>query len=480
MKKKLRFLGISFLIFLFAFSLAGCRKQAPSPKKAPFQIKELTVYAFGDDLATLKPFFEQYQSKNPIIKVANFVTFRDIDEYSDRLINEIANGEGPDIFYFSNFWLAKHWKKVSPMPLELGTAEDFEKTYVDTTSKDLIRMDETGTPRIYGIPMYADNLAIYYNKAHFEDRIPERGRPAIMWEDFKNDVFQLTKIDQSFERFEVAGAALGRPDNIRYAADILYLLMLQLKTKFYNENFSQAFFAHQQGITSGGKSLFPGVEALKFYTSFALSDQKNYSWNSYIADPASTQKELTAFAKGKVSMIFGYSSTYGEIEKEIDRLKQEKVTPIDIANVRVAPVPQFFDPATSTEKRVTFARYYALSVSRNSKYPKEAWDLATFLGSKEVVQEYNKKTNKPVSRRDLIEGTSKDPLYGVFAQQVGFAETPVLYDEGKYEVIFKKAIQDVLDMVDPGQVLRAAEGKVTRLLPSEGLLPKITAPVDEK
>lgn len=465
-------MSVVLVVFLFTFS--ACRKREPAVSKPVAQPIDLTVYAFDDDYAVLKPFFDDYTSKHPTVRVKTFQKFDDMDVYADTLLNEIADGGGPDILYFPNTWLARNWKKLTPMPVEFGSTDLFEQTYVDVASQDLLHPDETGANRVYGIPISVDTLAIFYNKAQFEDRIPEQGRPSITWDGFKEDVYTLTKSDQSFERFEVAGAALGRADNVRYAVDILYLLMLQYKTQFYNDSFTQAAFSRQQGIVNEGQSAFPGVDALKLFTSFALANQKNYTWNEYISDPDSDMKEVSAFAKGKVSMIFGYSTTYDDIVKEIETLKTRGVSgSIDASLIRTAPVPQLNDPQTSTEKRVNLAKYFAFGVSRNSSHSKEAWDLITYLGSDDVVSVYNQKTKRPVSRRDLLADSSKDPIFGVFGTQVGFAESPVVYDVPKYVEIFSKAIQMVVDNLSPQQALKAAEDAVTALLPKQGLMLKV-------
>ena len=49
------------------------------------------------------------------------------------------------------------------------------------------------------------------------------------------------------------------------------------------------------------------LTALELFTSFGLPSQKNYSWNKYLADADSGEKEIKTFANGKVSMIMGYT-----------------------------------------------------------------------------------------------------------------------------------------------------------------------------
>ncbi len=264
---------------------------------------------------------------------------------------------------------------------------------------------------------------------------------------------------------------MGRSDNIMRAVDILYLLLLQYKTRFYNASISQTAFVNQQITTSTGLLINPASEALRLYTSFALPSNKNYSWNEYLATVGSPVEEMETFARGKVAMIFGYSYLYEQIKAEIKDLKDKGAQTIDPADIRISAVPQVNDPATSTEKRVAYANYYAETVARTSEHPAEAWDFLMFLSSKENLQYLNGKTHKPTSRRDMIEDQKKDPIYGVFAEQTGYAESLPVYDYARYKEIFARAIDSVLQTTSPEDAMRTAASVIDALLPATGLIP---------
>jgi ABC-type glycerol-3-phosphate transport system substrate-binding protein len=227
----------------------------------------------------------------------------------------------------------------------------------------------------------------------------------------------------------------------------------------------------QLSSTVTGVSLNPATEALTLYTGFALPANKNYSWNAYLADVNSALKEMDTFSKGKVAMIFGYSYLYDQILADIKELQQKGVNTIDVKNIRIAEVPQVIDAKTSTEKRVAYASYYAETVSRTSQNPAEAWDFINYISSKQNLKFYNEKTHRPTSRRDMIVDQVKDPIYGVFAQQIGYAESLAIYDDARYKMIFSKAIDSVLATVSPTDAIRTAENEINGLLPEGGLIP---------
>ncbi len=463
----------TLLLVLIASSiLTGCiKKDKPVTASGSQQRIQLVYYKLFDDEDIFKPLIQEYQSKNPNVTIV-YRKFTDPQEYENLIINELAEGEGPDIFSAPNFWVLRNAKKINPVPEVKLTIKQFEDTFVNVAKNDLLLRDSAdGKQKVYGLPLSVDTLALYYNKAQFDDKLPAKGKPASTWEELKNDVFKLTKKDNSFERFEVSGIAMGRSDNILRAIDILYMLMLQYRIQFYNANISSASFAGQQSTAATGVSINPFKEALSLYTSFALPADKNYSWNLYLAESNSSLKEIETFARGKVTMIFGYSYLYDQIMAEIKDLKQKGVNTVESANVRISAAPQVIDPNTSTEKRVAYANYYAETVSRTSQYPNEAWDFIMFLASKDNLKYYNDKTHRPTSRRDMIDEQSKDPIFGVFAEQIGYAESIPIYDELRYKDIFSKAIDSVLATFSINDAAKTAENDINQMLPPGGMIP---------
>ncbi|MBI5152624.1 extracellular solute-binding protein [Candidatus Peregrinibacteria bacterium] len=465
------------LLFAMIFSLTACRtKQPPSPYVQPE--KTALVYYRMNDGTDLKPFIDEYKAikGNEMVNIQQ-VLFTDLQKYEDRIVNELAEGAGPDMFSMPNYWIAKHQKKIAPIPQNMMTAKQFSDTFVNVAEKDLVRPEDSTNPtsplRIYGLPMSVDTLAIYYNKSQFEDRIPERGKPSVMWNSLVQDIIKLTKADNSFERFEVAGAALGRADNIVHAVDILYTLMMQYGVKFYDQNYKKCAIASQQGMTQDNKPWLPGIEALNLYTSFGIQTKPHYTWNQYLAETFTPEKEIIPFAKGKVSMIFGFSDYYKKITDAIKDLKSKEQTVIDPAFVRVGFMPQLIDPEKSPQQRTTLAIYYAETVSRTAsqKNQVEAWKFLQYLTSKDTLKSYYEKTHKPTSRRDLIPEQKTNQIYGVFAEQAGFSDSILIYDNDYYSKAFADAVQSVLGGERTDIALKKIEDKINSILPEKGLVP---------
>lgn len=463
---------IALVLVLMAISfLSGCKKKCPRPKDnipgtsefrtdCPYEEedtatkgpRELDFYFVYDNTDAFQEQIQAFQSQNQGLRVRT-KKFVNLEEYEDLLINEIAEGEGPDVFMIHNSWMLKHWKKLLPQPLDLPvvvTPDMFRQAFFQAASDDLI-IDE----QIYGMPMSIDNLAVYYNKAYFRDLLATADHPAQLWEEIKEQVFQLTKQNKSPERFALAGLGIGRGDNVNSAVDVLYTMMLQHGVEFYDDKGESAIFSRKV------KGEDAGVNALTLYTSFGLPTYKNYSWNDVITGFAPEEKEVNPFVRGKVAMILGYPYLYDVLVQAIQNQQKAGGAHIDVDDIGIAPMPQLVSPTEST-RRDTLASYFPLVVARTTDMPKEAWSLIQYLTTVDSLQTYHKKTNRPTSRKDLVQDQQTEPLFGVFAYQAPFAKSFKVYDAEAYHKVFTDAIQKVVtNVATPKEALGEAETKIT-------------------
>ncbi len=457
MRKILSTLLLSTLVIS---SFTGCLRTKDPVTTTVVPEVTLTFYGLFDNEDVYTPFIDAYQKSHTNVTIL-YKKYTDPDAYLSLIVNELAEGEGPDIFMLHNTWFPGNYKKLTPAPASEITPEIFRSSFVDVTSDDLIIPDSTNAEQVWGIPLYVDTLALYYNDAHFEDALTAQGKPSTTWDGIKNDVTLLNRQDQSFERFERSGIALGRSDNILRAFDILMMMMLDYKVNFYSDDLTQATFANDPNA----------LKALELFTSFGLPSQKNYSWNKYLADADSSEKELTTFAKGKLSMLFGYSYTYNDILTEVNRLKQEDQETIDVDDVKIQEAPQAFDPATSAETRKAYASYFVPVVSRTSVNSDYAWDFLLSMTNTSLLEGYNAVTHRPSALRSLITDEMKDPIYGVFAAQVGYAHSIPMVYPSDYKAVFMDGVDQILSTSAAQDVLRNLADQIQNLIPSGGVKP---------
>ncbi|MBN2306784.1 extracellular solute-binding protein [Candidatus Peregrinibacteria bacterium] len=477
-KTTFRILAV-LLVLMTPLFLSACKKKCPKPSEnipgtseyredCPYEeattstsgLKELDLWVVYDNTDAFREQVQAFQSNFSGL-VVRTKKFTNLEEYEDLVINEIAEGEGPDVFMVHNSWMPKHYKKLYPLPLDqpiVMNAELFRQTFFQAAADDLI-IDE----QVYGMPLAIDNLAIFYNKQHFKDLIATSDKPGALWEEIQEQVTTLTKRNNSPERFALAGIALGRADNISSAVDILYALMLEFGVQFYDEEEERAIFATGGGITGDN----PGVAALELFTSYGLPSYRNYSWNEYITGFAPDEHEINPFVRGKVSMIIGYPYLYSEIEAGIQEQQKSGGQHIDLEDVGIASFPQLVSGAEATSRH-TYASYFPLVVARTTDMPAEAWSLVQFLTSADALQTYHKITNRPTSRKDMVSEQQTEPLFGTFAFQAPFAKSFKIFDDSAYRKVFSDAIQEVIDNVATAQqALNTAQQKITCIVQKE-------------
>lgn len=450
MKRIFLVIAVSLMVLLL---LGACLR-----KKSGGGPVDLTVYGL-DDSDVLDPIISQYREKRSSVRI-KYKKFNDQTAFENLLVNEIAEGEGPDVFYIHNTWLPRHTKKLVPLASETLTPANFSETFVNVTADDFIQPDPTdGNKKIYALPLYVDTLALYYNKEHFEQKLPERGKPANTWTLLKEDAAKMREQPEG-GALERGMIALGRSDNLGLAAEILYNFFLQAGIDFYDKDFKQTQF------TSGGGEYFD------YFVSFAVAQNKNYSWSSELVTPERPLKEVEAFLSGKVSSILAYSDLYPRLETEIKNVKTRNSSAISVKDVGVVRAPQI---STDEADFRVWANYHGLAVSRNSKNAKAAWEFVQFATDQARSRLYHKKTSRPGARRDLIEEQKKEPITEVFVSQVGYAGTFRIYSFDRFNRILEQAVSAAVGGQTSRQALSEAQIKINELLKSEapeGLYPK--------
>lgn len=358
------------------------------------------------------------------------------DQYEKALIDALASGRGPDIFMIHHTWLAKHADKLLPMPdfapdqdRPLMTLNEFNEQFVEVAYNDLV-LDN----KIYGIPLYVDTLALYYNRDLFNTA--GITQPPKTWEDFKDLVEDLTRLD-SRGNITQSGAALGTAKNINRSTDILMSLMIQNGTQMTNSTKNNITF---QSAVSGVRT---GENALEFYTQFADPQKRSYTWNNAL------HYSLDAFSEGTVAMMFNYSHQAPLLRSKNPRL-----------NFAVAPMPQ-----VASDDTKTYANYWALAVSKATKNPNPAWGFINYVGSRDGALSYLSATGRPSARRDIVELQKEDRDLGIFALQALTAKSWFQIDNLAIEEIFAAMIENVISgKEDLEDALSAAASKINVLM----------------
>lgn len=376
------------------------------------QSATLEFWGVFDDRNAFEKVISDFQNQNPGIKVL-YQQFS-YEEYEKKLIDSLAAGTGPDVVMVHNTWLPKHGDKLKALPdkipgqkLPLMTIQDYRTNYVDVAFNDFVFNNQ-----IYGLPLYVDTLALFYNK----DILNSAGisRPPQDWEEFNSDVEAISNLDGSGQIIQSA-AAIGTARNVNRSTDLLSALMIQSGVRMTDTDNTGASFGGRVNNTPVGEL------ALKYYTDFANPSVRTYTWNDV------QHYSIDAFIEGKTAMMFNYSHEVEVLKNKSSRL-----------NFGVAPMPQ----VSSTDVK-NYANYWGVGVPTNSKFPNESWKFVAYLTSKEGAQSYLSASLRPSARRDLIDLQRSDLDLGVFAVQALSARSWYQIDNTAIETIFADMIDDV-------------------------------------
>jgi len=431
---KKRFFAL-FLVFTFILTAgAGC---SSSPSGSTVKPITLTYWRVFDTEDAFSAIIANYQKIHPNITI-QYKEFR-YDEYEKELINALAEDRGPDMFSIPSTWVSEYQNKIAPLPAQTTimtpvvqgtikkvlvqlpvttpslTLKDLKNNFVDVVYSDTV-LNKGGVDKIFGLPLYMDTMAMYYNTDLFNNA--GISQPPQYWNlEFQQDVKKLTK-QNSQGNIVQSGVAMGSSANIQRSQDILSLLMMQNGAVMMNGG-SVTFQSVPPGSQQGYN---PGLEALRFYTDFSNPDKDVYCWNS------NQPNSLTMFEQGNLAIMFDYAYDLPTIKAAAPKL-----------NFSVAKMPQI----QGNSNLVNYANYWLETVSTKSKNVDAAWNFIQFETSQDQVQNYLKVAQKPTALRALINSEINDLNIGVFASQVLTAQS---WYHGNNPLAAETAMQQMIDM----------------------------------
>jgi len=370
-----------------------------------------------------------FQQTNPGVKVV--YEQKSKEGYEAELLRAFAAGSGPDVFSFQHTWLAKYPDIISAAPAEVVPTINFRESFVDVVQRDFVAND-----LVYGVPLYVDTLALYYNTDLFNSA--GIAFPPKDWDEFIQYSQRLTQRKQTGD-ISISGAAFGGGKNVVASADMLTILMLQFGAPLVEENGRLNF--RKASLHSSN----PVEEALEFYTSFAKQSSANYSWSG-----SGTKNSEDMFAENKAGMMIGYASTKDNLLRKQARL-----------NFKIAPLPQIKD----TTFRKNYANYWGYSVYNGSKNKLASWLFLKFLSDPEVQSYYVTQTERPSAQKSIIVKQQQNEELKVHADQALSAVSWLQLDEQIITQVFTEMIETQISSDQPvRQTVRQGEIKLNSLL----------------
>ncbi len=270
----------------------------------------------------------------------------------------IADGNSPDVFVVPSTGAGLLESKTENIPGSLLDQNDLSKNLpkifdplaVITPGKNS-EGKAISLTSYKGIPLGYETMALYYNRAVLNETVPAT------WEDFET-MFGTAS--------STPPAALGLSARyIQEAASIVSLF------------FVQKGFTNLTGASTGA-----GAKALDAYAAYGKNTTGPDALSAQIPEMDAKRISTTdLFARGKVSVLFGFPSMIREIEYALKRAGSS--ASLERRDVRSALVPQY-----ASGKKYNLARYNYFAVSKTAPHIDAAADFVAYLSTKEAGSAY--------------------------------------------------------------------------------------------
>lgn len=326
------------------------------------------------------------------------------------LVEAIAAGEGPDVFFLPSDKMVKNMNKVFIIPYSVFTERNFKDSFIEGGE---IFMTPEG---VVALPFAVDPLVMYWNRSIFnESRITI---PPKYWDQFFN-IAQTVSIKDGSLNILRSAVALGEFANISHAKAIVSTLAMQAGTPITYWNAGKAYSALSD---RSEKPTIPTEAALNFYTEFSNPAKPSYSWNR------SLTSSINYFLAGDLAIYFGLASEIGNIQSKNPNL-----------NFDVAPIPLSRESADD----YVFGKFYGLAITKTSKNPNAAFAVISVLTSKEGSASFSEALNIPPVRRDLLNQRPTGAYLSVFYDSAIRARGWLDPDTKETDTIFRNMVESI-------------------------------------
>ncbi|MHB8581328.1 MAG: ABC transporter substrate-binding protein [Ignavibacteriaceae bacterium] len=433
---KLFLLITLFIIFILS---SGCKNKNEQNKN---QVVITFWHSFvSSSVPALKDLIAQFEKEHPgIIINAQYVPTG--DALIQKLITAIQSKTAPDISwihsdFIENLVEANAIYKLSDF---IDGPDSISKSDINDIYPALLQYAKwKGT--LYSLPMEATDLALLYNKGMFRKAGLDPNRPPQNWDELYADAKKLT-IDSNHDgKFEQVGLFLP----VYPAAGPLGGWMVWQWLPFLWQAGGNVINVDQSQVLYNSNS---GVEALRLWQK--IFNELNL--NTFTSDFD------VAFASQHLAMAMDGP---WDLPRFADLLKN-----LDWA---FAPLP------AGPVKKATIVGGEYLTIFKQSKHPKEAWEFIKWMIKPETQAMWAMKSGYLPIRRDVLkipafqEYLKKNPNYKVFVDELDYGQAQRSIDYGGLQItrnLAESLEEATTGKIDPKKALDESAAKSNKILQS--------------
>jgi ABC-type glycerol-3-phosphate transport system substrate-binding protein len=376
------------------------------------KIGKVVIWGSFDD-RIMNSFLNELSSDDSRFDEVTYIE-KDLRFFDENLVEALASGNGPDIFFLEQDTILRHKDKIFQIPYDIMSRREFKDVFIEEGE---LFLNEEG---IVALPFVVDPMILYWNRDHYSQA--GLSRPPQFWDELLSLALngKLTTRDVSGTIFKSA-FSIGEYQNIAHAKELLSMLMLQAGGELVVKNENGTLSSGLRHRLNDGQT--PSENALRFYTDFANPAKSVYTWNR-------------ALPEAKQAFVSGILSNYVGFASELSSVREQNVN----LNFDVALVPQ----VRSSGNSVTYGKMTSLAIPEASKNINGAIQIAFALTSDVALQTISQKTGlSPVSRALLSERPS-DPFKVIFADAALQSRAWLDPRASETDLIFKTMIESVV------------------------------------
>lgn len=332
------------------------------------------------------------------------------ETFDNDLVEAIAAGEGPDVFFLPSDKIIKNMNKTFIIPYNVFTERNFKDSFIE--GAEIFMLPEG----VVAMPFVVDPLVMYWNRAIFNDS--KITVPPKYWDQFFNLASVISIKDGSLNILRSA-VALGEFSNISHAKEIISTLAMQAGTPITYWSGGKPMSSFSLRLN---KPTIPAEAAVNFYTEFSNPAKTSYSWNRSIVS------STNYFLGGDLAMYFGFASEIAGIQSKNPNL-----------NFDVAPMPLSREGGNDS----IFGRFYGLAITKTSKNPNAAFGVVSILTSTQGSKAFAEILRLPPVRRDLLAERPTGAYLSVFYDSAIRARGWLDPDRVETNIIFRNMIESV-------------------------------------
>ncbi|MCX7838273.1 MAG: ABC transporter substrate-binding protein [Anaerolineae bacterium] len=372
-------------IVLIGILLAMVVACAPAPTPTPTPQPVVTLRYSNWHLAeahwerTIKAAIPLFEKENPNIKVSLEVV--SYAEKEAKYATEIQAGAGPDLIHLAGYSI-RHFVESGYLYDITPFVNKEAPNFLDQWYPHLVDLFKY-QGKLYGLPSDYMAMILVYNKKLFQEVGLDPNKPPKTWDEFLTYAKKLTRDRKGSGKIDAWGfGTVGAIDpgwELRFSPVLLShgasYLTPDNKCSALNTPEAKEAFKFWVGLVTDAKVVPPGV-------------------TTQGAGAVRTQ-----FANELIAMKIGSGWTapiVPTINKEFNVAE----------NLGAAPMPV---KAGKTLSKTTTAWYSGWMITKNTKYPEQAWKLLKWLTSKESDQRWFDGARVLSARRDV----SGDPDKGI-------------------------------------------------------------------